>query len=534
MHTSGNADGVKIRTAVIAGHVGVSKRTVQRDVRLLERHVRGLRVRRDRPKGERRRSFPNEYSFTQVGRDEPGTMIFAELVKLPAWFEATATQQGVLVYLLEVLGPNGHVFTYGELAVGAGCSPSCVRQAVYYWRNAGVLEVEAQTDPEVGQLGNRLRVRSPGDVRRRTEPATSEQRRAQALAPVTRWSGLRLAELALDDPSARWWQRVGEAVEMHDGAAAELVEGMLTQYLNVAARDLGYKGSGRTRDVRASLPYVWERRDGFDREIAERRAGDAPRVTSDGRTWGEPWAGDWTPASVATLPEVEAFDLGAWSATLDAAHAAELVEEREGGMDPYWRPRLRPVGVVDGALVVIVPDAAAGDSFAEGYLRFLAGAVGGRVALRLASYQAQLDASEAHRRVSGEWKARMELVDRRASAVEAAVAAIPEGTRPRVGTPEWKPHNERWGERLAALQQAREARKRAAGVLAEIARADAPPTEDAWRMPPPPDWLRVEADARAALDGVNASESALERLRALGPVPGAFDLHAPPPGAPRG
>lgn len=532
MHTSGNADGQKIRTATIAGHVGVSRRTVQRDVRHLEKHVRGLRVKRDRPKGERRRSYPNEYSYTQVGREEPGTMIFAELVKLPAWFEASATQQGVLVYLLEVLGPTGHVFTYGELAAGSGCSPSCVRQAVYYWRKAGVLEVEAQTDPEVGQIGNWMRVRSPGDVRRRTDPPTNEQRRAQALAPVTRWSGLRVAELALDDPSTRWWVRVGEAVELHDSGAAELVEGMLTQYLNGPARELGYKGSGRTRDVRAVLPYVWERRDGFDREIAERRAGDAPPVTADGRTWGEPWAGDWTPPASLTLPDVEAYDLASWPATLTTAHEAAIAEDRElVDLDGYWRGRLVPAGVVDGALVVVVPDPCAGDSFAGEYLRFLAAAVGGRVALRLASYQAQLDAEQAHRRLSGEWRERMVLVERRAAAVVAGVDAIPELPRVSVGSPAWKATQERVLEAMSARQHARDAKNVAAAVLAELDRAwTAPPAEDAWRAPRPPDWLRLEADARSVMDHADKAEAALERLRALGPLPGAFDLRAAPPG----
>lgn len=531
IHTSGNPDGQKLRTATIARHVGVSRRTVQRDVRELQAHVPELRVKRDRPKGERRRSYPNEYSLPQVGLDDPGTMVFAELTTLRAWREASATQQGILLYLLEVLGPNGHVRTWAQLADETGRAPSTVRQSAYYWRDAGVLEVEAQTDPEVGQVGNWLRVRSPGDVRRRVDPPTAHQRRAQVLAPVVRWCGLRVAALAIDDPEAHWWRDVGEAVEDANTSAAERVTGMLTQYLNGAARELGFKGSGRTRDVFAALPYVWERRDGFDREIAEQRADDAPRVTDDARAWGAPWVGDWLPSVVAEHAPVDGFDPSTWPDALEAMNQ-RAVESGGEALGAFWLGRLRPVGVSSGALVVVVPDPCAGDSFAEDHVRHLADAIGGRVSLRLASYQRDLDAEAAHVRLRGEWSERMESVLQRAAAVEAAVDAVPAPPRVRVGDAEWKAANERSFARIETMERVSTARAHARSVLHALERF-AEVRDAAWSDVRAPDWLALEASAAAALTTADDAEASAARVCELGPMPGAYSLREPPPGARR-
>lgn len=573
LHTSGNPDGNHVRTSVIAARVGVTPRTIQRHVRLLEGQpapkkrdnvsagpsteatpparprarrperplaaepVRGFKVVRKRIEGNRANSHPNQYHTEQVARGATGTLVFAELTELPAWGGASAAQQGILLYMVEMLGPTTSSTTYQKIADACGRSRSCVRQAIYYWRAAGVLQVEVQELPRMGNVGNHFTLRVAGDWVKPGEPLSADQQRQRALASVIRWSGLRLAALAMDDAEFPWWAKVGAAVEDRDKKvareAAEKIERMLADYLNGAAREVEcpYKGSGSTRAIRAALPYVWERRDAFDREEAERRSQKPPEMVED-RAWGTPWEGDWTPSAFSAQPDIVTFEPANWSAVCAAMNAG-AVDSGGEALSPHFLAQLRPIGVQAGALVVVVSNPSFGDAFALEHAAHLCAALGGRIALRLSSYQDQLDGELAHARLVGEWKERIDLAERRARAVEAQIAALPTLPRSSPGMPTWKPNTERQGVRAAAVTDARAARAAVEDVRAALAAAGHT-SSNGWARQKRPDWAAVEAQAGRALDLATSAESLAAEAVALGGTPGGFSPLAPPPGAPQG
>lgn len=512
VHTSGNPDGVKMRTGVLARNTGVSVRTTQRDLHELEGRAPGLEVKRSRVKGERAKSHPSTFKLPQVSFEAPGVPLWAELTTKSEWTGATATQQGLLVYLMDAVGYSGRLLSFNQIVREANVSRTTARTACYYWRNVGWLEMEAQNTPDEGSLANFMRVRLPWEAAPPTAHLPDAKRRERALAPVARWSGLELAER--ERVEGGWWARVARALDERDSAATTEVTDMLTRYLNGPARRCGYKSSGRTRDVLAVLPTVWARRDGYDREVAEAIASaqDEP-VRPPDRRWGEPWYGDWKPEQ-PEQPELTTWEPDRWDAVVDAATRGDHVGDFDRLQTTFWRAQVRPYKVVDGALVLVVENPALGDMLARAWVAAIARAVGGPVALRLASQHRHVEAGEAH----GQLKTlapRLAAAGERLDGVARALEALPPMEVHVIG--ERKPEADWRFERFIARGKVKD-------NLGELQKA-LKPLVDAltWTREsssPEPDWRDLLVRARKLLDeGLPALVAAMEHAQQLGGMP---------------
>lgn len=272
IHTNGNPDGVEFPNAKIATAQALSVRTVQRDVKALEGGIAELSVARDLDEHAARPPMnrPNRYTLPQMNNTEPGTVIFRALLEHPAYIAATPTAAGILLYLLEFLGPGGDPVRVGELAYTVKLAPPTVRDALRYWRSTGFLEVEERHDRRGGQMPNLYKMRLPRDVPDERSADAVARRRRQTLAHVTHWIGLIVADKAQDNPDL--WRSIDE-----DAAAstAAVVVDLVADLRRL--RELGiYQGPARASDVHRALAVVLERRELFAGMQAERvERGDA-------------------------------------------------------------------------------------------------------------------------------------------------------------------------------------------------------------------------------------------------------------------
>lgn len=480
VHATGNRDGVYIRTGRLAMRVGVSMRTIQRDLAGAARRVRGLRIERDRPKGELRRSYPNRYHLPQVTRDEPGTVVWAALLECAAWSDATPVQQGVLLYLLDALGREGRALSYGQLARDCRIARSTARVAVAFWRARGWLAVEQVMTDDNGWEASRMRVRCPW------EPVDAPVRvdeplvvRARELASVIRWAGERLAELAASDAGV--WDRVEEAVLDGDRAAREDLVAELAAFLAGAARELGYHGSADEQDIADALPYVWDRRATFRAPARAAASGDLAD-------------GDWRPHVDPSVPELDAYAPAAWPGDVAAAGVEDVVAAAAP---------VEAVGVDGGALVLVVEREADAQVLADA-VPALQAAVGGAIALRLRATHEDLldDRAEAHVRAVG--ASGVERLQARAAALELAFRELPPIPTARVGAEGWRAAADAHADRVAIARWLHDARDLLAPAAAAVAWRD----PDGWGEPR---WRSVASGIDQARVYLDQAAAALQR-----------------------
>lgn len=359
IHTSGN-DAVEICTTTIAAAVGVSVRTVQRDLREIANEDRiGTKkaalmaaesaieeelsrrfadspdpalveqVRQDlvkcsqvaklgeelaslkpsiqrmstKQKGETREHWPQRYASPQVGAGLPGSFIWAELLNTQAWKNATGSQQGLIIFLSDHLRGLGKVVSASWLASKTGLSVGCIRNGIRYWRQEGLIDVQSQVDPSRGNTANFIRLRAPWDATPEGERPSAEVTRRNRLGGVTLGVGRVLVSFADENLWLEVENSIRGPVSEQEDIARKIVPALR------AKQEAGlYRSSCKIRDIRAVFPYVLERRAALEDERLSQMA-EAPVVASvDEPVSGDAWHGVCIPAQEVSAPTSEVVE----------------------------------------------------------------------------------------------------------------------------------------------------------------------------------------------------------------------------------
>ena len=289
LHVSGNPDGVEIYNDTLAQAVGYSKRTIQRDVAALEMATaarlarsagasvpHGLDVdRKLRPlPGDTWElggvyNRPNRYSLPQISKRDYGTVIHRDLVEHPAYQAATATAAGVYLFLIEHLGGAWRPLAARALAKRLGLALATVREALRYWRRAGLLKVDTGENRPGPRLANRYRAVLPWLADTGAGLAIAAERACHSIAHVAKWCGQVITKRATEISDL--WQTIDDP----DQSVA--VVGDLVDELRALRKAGRYQGPVRARDVgRALRQLLAERHATAGAPGDPARAGPAP------------------------------------------------------------------------------------------------------------------------------------------------------------------------------------------------------------------------------------------------------------------